>query len=226
MRLFSIAIDGPSGAGKSTIAKIIAKDLDIIYLDTGALYRAIGLYVFNKGIDPTDANRVIPLLNEINIEIIPQKDGQRVILNKQDVTTDIRKHEISKYASDVSAIPKVREFLLDLQRNFAKKHSVIMDGRDIGTVILPNADVKIFLTASPEDRAKRRFKELIERGQKIEYDNVLKDILERDYNDSNRAVAPLKPADDAIIIDTTGFELADSVKLIKNTIRERLGNAL
>jgi len=226
MRLFSIAIDGPSGAGKSTIAKIIAKDLDIIYLDTGALYRAIGLYVFNKGIDPTDANRVIPLLNEINIEIIPQKDGQRVILNKQDVTTDIRKHEISKYASDVSAIPKVREFLLDQQRNFAKKHSVIMDGRDIGTVILPNADVKIFLTASPEDRAKRRFKELIERGQKIEYDNVLKDILERDYNDSNRAVAPLKPADDAIIIDTTGFELADSVKLIKNTIRERLGNAL
>lgn len=215
------ALDGPSGAGKSTVAKAVAKSLGFVYVDTGALYRAIGLYATRKGACTTSAEEVVPLLNEINVEL-KYKDGtQIVLLNGEDVSTAIRVNEISMAASNVSAIPEVRAFLLGLQRDIAAKNDIIMDGRDIGTVILPNADVKVFMTASAEERANRRYKELIEKGQNVTYDEILNDINQRDYNDSHRATAPLKKADDAIELDTSDMSIDEVVEAISDIIKKK-----
>jgi len=220
---FAVAIDGPSGAGKSTLAKAIARELGILYVDTGAIYRTVGYYAFEKGIDPKDSTAVEAVLGEINIEMTYGEDGlQHMLLNGKDVTKEIRLPQISMYASHVSAIPAVRAFLMDMQRSMAKNNSVIMDGRDIGTVVLPDAKIKIFLTASPEDRAQRRYLELQQRGTPQDYDSLLREIKERDYNDSHRAAAPLRPAEDAIYIDTTGNTFEQSFELLLKTIRERV----
>ena len=221
--MVSIAIDGPGGAGKSTIAKTLAKKLGYIYVDTGALYRAIGLYMLNSGADTKDKSAVVPKLAEINVELKYIDGAQKVILCGNDVSTEIRKPEVSMAASDVSAIVDVRAFLLELQREMARKNNVIMDGRDIGTVVLPNAEIKIFLTASAEERAQRRYKELIEKGVEVEYETVLKELNERDYQDSHREIAPLKPADDAQMIDTTGYNLEQSVDILAKFVTKRLG---
>ena len=218
----AIAIDGPSGAGKSTISKILAKELGFIYVDTGAIYRTVGIYTYRKGVDPTDAEKVSALLPEIDIVIKHINGDQRIFLNGEDVSEKIREHIISKYASDVSAIPEVRKFLLNTQREFAEKYNVIMDGRDIGTVVLPDAKIKIFLTATDEDRAKRRFEELRAKGQDVPFEKVLSDMRERDKNDSSRATAPLMAAEDAIVADTTGNTLEQSIAQLKEIISERL----
>ena len=223
MSFKSIAIDGPSGAGKSTLAKMIAEELGFLYVDTGAIYRTVGLWAFKNGVEPHDAPAVTALLDSIKIELEHGEDGlQHMYLNGEDVTGDIRRHAISAYASAVSAIPQVRAFLLDMQRDLARTHNVVMDGRDIGTVVLPDADIKLFLTASPEDRARRRYEELLSRGQQAEYDTVLKDQLERDKNDSTRSAAPLRQAEDALLLDTTGNTLEESFALLLNTVKERL----
>lgn len=220
----SIAIDGPSGAGKSTLAKAIAGELNIIYVDTGAIYRTIGWAVKERGIAPRDAEQVASILPELSITMEYGDDGlQHMYLDGCDVTKKIRLPEISMYASDVSAHPAVRAFLLDMQRDMACKHSVIMDGRDIGTVVLPDADVKIFLTADAPVRARRRYLELIERGTEKAYEEVLTELIERDYNDSHRPVAPLKPAEDSIIVDTTQLGFEESKQELLRVIRKRLG---
>lgn len=223
MSFQSIAIDGPSGAGKSTLAKMIAERLGFLYVDTGAIYRTVGLWISKNGADPHNAPAVIGLLDTIQIELNYGADGlQHMYLNGEDVTQDIRQHSISAYASAVSAIPQVRAFLLDMQRALARTQNVVMDGRDIGTVVLPDADVKVFLTADPEDRARRRYEELLTRGQQAEYDTVLKDLEERDRNDSTRASAPLRQAEDAILVDTTGNTLEQSFELLLKTVKEHL----
>lgn len=217
----AVAIDGPAGAGKSTIARAAAKALGFIYVDTGALYRSIGLNAIRNDVDLADANAIENSLEGMKVELAFDTQGaQIVLLNGEDVSSLIRTPEVSMSASKVSAVPKVRAFLLDLQRNMAKTQSVIMDGRDIGTVVLPNADVKIFLTASPEIRAKRRYDELIEKGQEVKYEDVLADVIERDYNDSHREIAPLKPAEDSKLADTSGLTLEESIELIINIIKE------
>lgn len=222
-KYFSVAIDGPSGAGKSTIAKLCAKELGFIYIDTGALYRTVGLAARNAGIGSKDAEGVARLLPQIKISMKHDDSGlQRMFLNGSDVTEDIRQPDISIYASDVSAMPAVRAFLLDTQREFARSSNVIMDGRDIGTVVLPNATLKIFLTARPEERAHRRFQELLEKGVDTTYEEVYADIQYRDSNDSSRASAPLKAAQDAVRLDTTGNTLKKSFELICELIRERM----
>ena len=199
----SIAIDGPSGAGKSTMAKRLAAQLGYLYVDTGAIYRTVGLQAFRAGVRPDDPEQVLPLLEQISIEMKYGPDGlQRMSLNGEDVTDAIRMHEISHYASAVSALPGVRAFLLERQRELARHNNVIMDGRDIGTVVLPQADVKIFLTADPQARAQRRYRELQQRGQAADYEQVLRDIQQRDADDSNRAAAPLRQAEDAVLVDT------------------------
>lgn len=220
--MISIAIDGPAGAGKSTIAKEISKKLGYIYIDTGAMYRAIGLFVLENNIETKDIKRVISLLPLIDLKIKFIDNTQRVFLNGEDVSDKIRQPEVSMAASDVSAIKEVRAFLLDLQKDMAVKNNVLMDGRDIGTVVLPNADVKIFLTASNEERAKRRYNQLKSQGKKIVYQDVLDDIIKRDYNDSHRDIAPLKPADDAIIVNTTLDTLEESVNRILSIIKEKI----
>ncbi len=225
MSAINIAIDGPAGAGKSTIARVIARKFGYIYIDTGALYRTVGLFVLQKGVDPKDAGKVAALLPGIRIELKHIADEQHVFLNGEDVSALIRTPEISMYASDVSAIPEVRSFLLDLQRHIARTHDVIMDGRDIGTVVLPGADVKIFLAASPEERARRRYQELREKGMEADFEQVLSDLIARDRNDSTRAVAPLRPAKDAVCLDTTGNTREQSIRLIENIIKERLSDA-
>ena len=217
-RVINIAIDGPSGAGKSTIARFLAKELGFIYVDTGALYRTVGYAVLKNGIDTKDATAVEALLPSITVTMGYVDGEQHVFLNGEDVSGYIRTPEVSMAASAISALPVVRQYLLDLQQDTARKQSVIMDGRDIGTVVLPFADVKLFLTASAEDRAKRRFLELQEKGVETTYDDVLRDMKERDYNDSHRAAAPLKAADDAILLDTSGNTLEQSVTLLKETI--------
>ncbi len=218
--MISIAIDGPAGAGKSTIAKELSKKLLYIYVDTGALYRAIGLYMIDNNIN-NDKSAVSSLKNiKVNLEFIDKE--QKVFLCGKDVSSKIRTPEVSMMASKVSAIPEVRSFLFDLQQNMAKQNNVIMDGRDIGTVVLPDANVKIFLTASLEKRAQRRYKDLLEKGIKCQYEEVLRDIIKRDEDDSNRKIAPLKPADDAIIIDTTEYSLKESIDLVLNTIKNNL----
>lgn len=220
--MISIAIDGPGGAGKSTIAKALAKKLGFIYVDTGALYRAIGLYMINNGVDLKNAAAVTEKLDEVKVELKYVNGEQRVLLCGDDVSEDIRKPEVSMAASSVSAIPAVRDFLLGLQRKMASENNVIMDGRDIGTIVLPNAQIKLFLTASAEERAMRRYKELIEKGKKVEYETVYKELCERDYQDSHREVAPLKPADDSTIIDTTGNDLEKSVQVLMDFILPKL----
>lgn len=223
-KIFSVAIDGPSGAGKSTLAKAVAAKLDILYVDTGAIYRTIGCYVKEKGVHPRDNEAVIALLPEIHIEMRYAEDGlQHMILNGKDVTTEIRQNEISQYASDVSAIPEVRTFLLEMQRQFARENSVIMDGRDIGTVVLPDAEVKVFLTAPLAERARRRFVELEQRGTPRAYEDVLREMEQRDYNDSHRAAAPLRQAEDAVLLDTAELDFAESLEALLAIIRKKVG---
>ncbi len=223
-KIFSVAIDGPSGAGKSTIARSVAAELGILYVDTGAIYRTVGYCAYSKGVDPQDRDAVVALLPEIKIEMGYGEDGlQRMALNGEDVTDQIRLPQISMYASHVSAIPEVRAFLMEMQRATAREKSVIMDGRDIGTVVLPDADVKIFLTASAEDRAQRRYDELVQRGTPKDYAELLEEIKLRDYNDSNRAAAPLKAAEDAVLLDTTGNTFEQSRQQIMDIIKERIG---
>ena len=220
----SVAIDGPAGAGKSTMAKRVAKELGYLYVDTGAIYRTVGYHMWLMGIGPRDADGIRRCLDDVNIEIQHLEDGvQHMILNGKDVTGEIRTPEMSKYASGVSAQKCVRDFLLDMQRSFARKHNVVMDGRDIGTVVLPKAQVKIFLTASPEERAKRRFEELTEKGEKASYEKVLQDMKQRDKQDSERAIAPLKPAPDAVKLDTSGNTIEQSVSEILAIVRRKLG---
>lgn len=219
MNQIAVAIDGPSGAGKSTIAKTAAKTLGFIYVDTGALYRTIGLAVFRKNFDALNPNEVISVLPEIDIKLKYVDDAQRVYLNGEDVSELIRTPEISLFASRVSVIAEVREFLLDMQRDIADKNNVIMDGRDIGTVILPNAKVKIFLTASDEKRAKRRYIELCQKGVKTNLQEVLSDMRQRDEKDSSRSLAPLKKADDAILLDTSELDLQQSIDAVINIIK-------
>lgn len=217
----AIAIDGPAGAGKSTISKAAAKELGFIYIDTGALYRTVGLAAMRKNVKPVAGKEVDDLLNSITVELTFNDKGEQIVLlDKEDVSGLIRTPEASMMASDISAVPSVRAYLLDLQRNMAKTNNVIMDGRDIGTVVLPDAEVKIFLTATPEARATRRYKELIEKGMDVVYEDVLKDVVTRDYNDSHRDIAPLKQADDAVLADTTELDLQGSIDLIINIIKE------
>ena len=219
----SIAIDGPSGAGKSTIAKGVASKLGFIYVDTGAVYRAVGYFAFGRGISRSEIEKVIPFLNDVHLELKYDSEGtQQVILNGENVSDKIRLPEISLYASDVSKLPAVREFLLDMQRQMAEKYNVIMDGRDIGTVVLPDADVKIFLTATVEDRARRRCEELRLRGNVTSYEEVLKDMEYRDEQDSRRATAPLAAAEDAVILDTTGNSFEKSLDIVTKTVMEKL----
>ncbi|HIZ54666.1 MAG TPA: (d)CMP kinase [Firmicutes bacterium] len=220
--MIAIAIDGPAGAGKSTIAKAVAQKLGYIYVDTGALYRTIALYMLENGISPSAVAPVEAALQNIRVELKFKDGEQKVFLNGKDVSEAIRKNEVSTAASQVSAIPAVRDFLFDLQRQLAEENHVIMDGRDIGTVVLPNADVKIYLTASPEERAARRRDQLLEKGEKVDYNQLLQEIRERDYNDSHRAIAPLKPAPDAIRIDTTDYTYAESEALILSIIEDKL----
>ena len=221
---FSIAVDGPSGAGKSTLAKALARELNIIYVDTGAIYRTIGLEVFRRGLDPKNEAEVSAILPELSIRMEYEDDGlQHMFLNGEDVTADIRLPSISLYASDVSALPAVRAFLLEMQRELARRNCVIMDGRDIGTVVLPDAEVKIYLTASAEERAKRRFLELAARGAGKTYQEVLEEQRLRDDNDMHRAIAPLEPAEDSVIVDTTELDFEQSKQAVLSIIRERVG---
>ena len=218
----SIAIDGPSGAGKSTLARRLARELGFLYVDTGAIYRTVALAVRRRGIDPADAAAVAALLPGLSITLGYGEDGlQRMTLDGEDVTAAIRENEISVYTSRVAAIPAVRDFLLEMQRRTAREHDVIMDGRDIGTVVLPQADVKIYLTAAAEARAERRFRELLERGQQADFERVLAEVVERDRRDTQRETAPLRRADDAVTADTTGLDLEESFQLLLGLIRER-----
>ena len=224
MKYRSIAIDGPSGAGKSTLAKRLAQRLGFLYVDTGAIYRTVGLAARRRGIDPASGEDVAAMLPELSIAIGYGTDGlQRMSLNAEDVTEAIRENDISACASKVAAIPAVRDFLMEMQRKTAREHDVIMDGRDIGTVVLPGADVKIFLTAAPEARAQRRYKELLERGQQADFDQVLREVMERDHRDRSREAAPLRRADGAVEADTTGLDLEQSFQLLLGLIQERLG---
>ena len=223
-RHFAVAVDGPSGAGKSTLARAAAERLGILYVDTGAIYRTIGLYVQRRGIDPKDTAAVLAALPDIRIGMDHDADGmQRMLLNGEDVTADIRLPEISMYASAVSAIQGVRDFLMEMQRSLARERSVIMDGRDIGTVVLPDADVKIFLCADLETRARRRCLELEQRGTPKAFEEVLQEMEQRDYNDTHRAAAPLRPADDAIMIDNTDMDFHSSLDLLLDVIKGSVG---
>ena len=219
----AIAIDGPAGAGKSTIARLAAKELGFIYVDTGALYRAIGLAAQRRGIASSDTEAVIELLSGITVELaFNDQHEQVVLLDGEDVSAFIRTPEISMMASAVSAIPAVRAHLLDLQRDIARRNNVIMDGRDIGTVVLPDAKIKIFLSACPECRAQRRYEELTKKGMDVDYDDVLRDVIDRDYADSHRAIAPLKPAEGAIMVDTSWQSKEQSVQQLIGIMREHL----
>lgn len=220
----NIALDGPSGAGKSTIAKRLAQRMGYVYVDTGALYRSIAYYVISKGADTTDSMQVCPLLGEIDVKLVYENGSQRVVLNGEDVSDKIRTPEISMGASGVSAIPAVREFLFELQKSIARENDIIMDGRDIGTVVLPDADVKVFLTATAEERANRRFKELQEKGDASTYEQVLEDIKQRDYNDTHREIAPLKKAEDAVEVDSTNLSLSEAVEAIYKIAEEKISS--
>ena len=219
--MIRIAIDGPGGAGKSSVAKRVAKELGIIYVDTGALYRNIGLYILDRGIDPKDEASVVGVLGNISLELKFENGKQTILLNGTDRGDEIRTPAASMAASNVSAFPKVREFLLKTQRDTAEKNSVIMDGRDIGTVILPNAEVKIFLTASPEARAKRRYLELTAKGTNVTYEQVFSEMVERDRNDSTRAIAPCVPAKDATIVDNSDMTEEETIIAILEVINKK-----
>ena len=217
--MINIAIDGPAGAGKSTIAKAVAKDLGIIYLDTGAMYRATAYLALQKGIDVKDEEKVAEMLEDLTMDIKYDENGaQRIIVNGIDATPYLREHYMSKAASDISALPCVRYKMVDLQRDFASKNDVVLDGRDIGTFVLPNANCKFFLTATPQERAERRMKDLQEKGETVDFDQLLQDIIQRDYNDSHREVAPLKQADDADYVDTTSMSIDDVVAHVKEVV--------
>ena len=223
MKVINVAIDGPAGAGKSTISRKAAAELGYIYIDTGALYRTVGLNAMRMGADIQNDDEVIATLtDELKVELKFIDGEQRMFLGGEDVSSEIRTPEASMAASRVSAVPRVRQYLFDLQKNLAKSNNCIMDGRDIGTVVLPDADVKIFLTASPEARAQRRYKELIEKGMEASYEDVLADMIKRDYDDSHRAIAPLKQADDAILCDTSEIDLQQSIDLIIKTIKDNI----
>lgn len=220
----SIAIDGPAGAGKSTLARRLAKEIGYLYVDTGAIYRTVALAVLRAGADPARPGQVIPLLDGLDIQMGYGEDGaQRMCLGKEDVSEAIRDHRISGAASKVAAIPEVRAFLLDYQRRLSHFHDIVMDGRDIGTVVLPGADVKIFLTASSEARAKRRFLELEQRGQEADFGTILRDIKERDWQDEHRLIAPLKQAEDAALLDTTQLTLDQSLERLLSLVKEKIG---
>ena len=223
MSIINVAIDGPAGAGKSTISRAAAKELGFIYIDTGALYRTVGLNALRKGADVNDRESVIATLtDDLKVELRFIDGEQRMFLNDEDVSDKIRTPEVSSAASITSAVPEVRKYLFDLQKNLAKNNNCIMDGRDIGTVVLPDAKVKIFLTASPEARAQRRYDELIEKGMDVKYDDVLADMIKRDYDDMHREIAPLKQAEDAIPVDTSGETLEESVAKIKAIVYNKL----
>ena len=221
---YSIAIDGPAGAGKSTIAKALAKELGYYYVDTGAIYRTVAYFLDLLGISPKDVDGVERYIDELTVDIEYDEDGrQHMIMNGMDVTEEIRTQDISQKASLVSAHKVVRDMLLDMQRDVARHHNVIMDGRDIGTVVLPNATVKIFLTASAEVRAKRRTEELMSKGQKVSYEQTLKDIKQRDHQDSNRPIAPLKQAKDAVLLDTSELDIDGVIAQMKRIVGEKIG---
>lgn len=220
MKNINIAVDGPSGSGKSTLSRKAAASLGYIYVDTGAMYRAVGLYAFRQGVNLDCPEQIVSMLSDITIDLKYVDGEQLIYLNGENVSLEIRTHIISSYASAVAKIAEVRAFLLVRQRQLAAENNVIMDGRDIGTVVLPNADVKIFLTASPEIRANRRFAELKERGQKIDYDKLLEDIKERDYQDSHREIAPLCPSESSIILDTSKLNFEESLDKLINIIKE------
>lgn len=224
MKHNAIAIDGPAGAGKSTVARALAKELGYLYVDTGAIYRTVGYHMSLYGIGPRDVDGVTRLIDDVNLSIQYDDDGvQHMILNNHDVTDEIRSPEMSDYASKLSTLKVVRDFLLDVQRNMARNYNVVMDGRDIGTVVLPQAQVKIFLTASAEVRAQRRFKELQEKGdKKVTFAQVLQDMKQRDERDANRPIAPLRPAEDAVTLDTSEMNLQQVVSAMKHIAEERL----
>lgn len=222
MSFKSVAIDGPAGAGKSTLAQRLAKELGYLYVDTGAIYRTVALAVLRAGLDPSDEAGVSALLGGLDLKMAYGGDGeQRMYLAGEDVSAAIREHRVSGAASKVSAIPAVRAFLLDFQRKQAREHDVVMDGRDIGTVVLPEADVKIFLTAAPEARAKRRLLELEQRGQEADFETVLRDIRDRDWQDEHRSIAPLKRAEDAVLLDTTNLNLEQSLEALLVLVKEK-----
>ena len=219
----SIAIDGPAGAGKSTLARALARELGYLYVDTGAIYRTVALRAREAGAKPSDPEQVAPLLEELDLRMDYGGDGvQRMYLSGRDVTDAIRENEVSALASKVAALPAVREFLLEFQRRQAREHNVVMDGRDIGTVVLPQAGVKVFLTAAPEARARRRTAELLQRGQDADFDEILREIRQRDQQDENRPVAPLRQAEDAVRLDTTNLDLKGSLEALLTLVRERL----
>ena len=222
--MINIAIDGPAGAGKSTIARSLAAKLGYIYVDTGALYRAVGVNAMRAGLDTKNAEQVTSILGSTKVSLRFVDGEQRVFLGDEDVSLAIRTPEASMAASNVSAIPAVREFLFDLQRNIAKENNCLMDGRDIGTVVLPDAQVKIFLTASAEVRAKRRYDELLAKGMKAEYNKVLEEMIQRDYQDSHRAIAPLKQAEDAVLVDTSEMNLEQVLEALETIVKEKTGN--
>ena len=219
----SIAIDGPAGAGKSSLAKKLAEELGFVYVDTGAIYRTVGYAAQLGGIESKDEKRVCAMLPGLSISIAYDGGVQKMLLDGKDVSQDIRTPKSSVYASDVSAMPCVRAFLMEMQRKLARENNVIMDGRDIGTVVLPDAGLKIFLTASPEERAKRRYKELIEKKNDVSYEEVLRDMLYRDAQDSTRAAAPLKAAEDAVTVDTSSVDFEGSLDILRQLVRERFG---
>ena len=223
MSFRSIAIDGPAGAGKSTLARKLAEQLGYIYVDTGAIYRTVALKALWEKVDPADPAQVVPLLEGLEIHMGYEDGVQKMYLEGEDVSGAIRRHKVSGAASQVSAIPEVRAFLLEFQRKLARESSVVMDGRDIGTVVLPNADVKIFLTAAPEARARRRLLELEQRGETANFDTILRDIKERDYQDEHRPIAPLKQAADAVLLDTTDLDLGQSMSCLLSLVKEKIG---
>ena len=220
--MINIAIDGPAGAGKSTIARSLASKLGYIYVDTGALYRAVGVNAMRSGADTKNPEQVCATLEGADVSLRFVDGEQRVFLGEEDVSVAIRTPEASMAASNVSAIPAVRAFLFDLQRDIAAKNNCIMDGRDIGTVVLPNAEVKIFLTASAEVRAKRRYDELLAKGMQADYNQVLEEMIQRDYQDSHRAIAPLKQADDAVLVDTSDMNLEQVIETLDNIVKENI----
>ncbi|MCB7514428.1 (d)CMP kinase [bacterium 210917-SL.2.15] len=221
----AVAIDGPSGAGKSTLARRVAKELHFLYVDTGAIYRSIGWYALQQGAALDRAESVAALLPDLNVEVRYGEDGlQHMVVNDRDVTEEIRSPEVSAAASQVAAVPEVRAYLLDMQRDLARTHDVIMDGRDIGTVVLPEADCKIFLTASDEARAARRCRELAQRGTPVAYEDVLSDMRRRDEKDRTRAASPLRQAEDAVVLDTSELDFEDSAQALLRLIRESIGH--